>query len=100
MQKTLNLPHVRLAERVSKFKPTCSFIIMPKTTSIDKMVFSEVGDMGLIFQMTKFQPKRRPITHYVVQYVHTAQIFLTANPLCIAGMFWTLRSLIQLLNSS
>ena len=35
MPKTLNLPQVRLAERVSKFKPTCSFIIMPKTTSMD-----------------------------------------------------------------
>ena len=74
MPKTLHLPQVRLEERVSKFRPTCSFRSMPKTTSIDKMVFSEVGDMGLIFQMTKFQPKRKPITHYIVQYVHTAQM--------------------------
>lgn len=74
MPKTLHLPQVRLEERVSKFRPTCSFRSMPKTTSIDKMVFIEVGDMGLIFQVTKFQPKRRPITHYIVQYVHTAQM--------------------------
>ena len=72
MPKTLHLAQVRLAERVSKFKPNCSFIMMPKTTSIDKMVFSEVGDMSLIFPMAKFQPKSRPIAHYVVQYVHTA----------------------------
>ena len=73
---------------------------MPKTTSIDKMVFIEVGDMGLIFQVTKFQPKRRPITHYIVEYVHTAQIPMTENSLYIARLFWTLRNPIQLLSSS
>ena len=64
------------------------------------MVISEVGDIGLIFPIAKFQPKRRPIAHYVVQYVHIAQISVTANPLYIAGTFWTLKSSIQLLNSS
>ena len=45
------------------------------------MVFSEVGDMGLIFPMAEFQHKRRPIAHDMVQYVYTAQIVVIANPL-------------------
>ena len=45
------------------------------------MVSSEVGDMGLIFPMAEFQLKRRPIVHDMVQYVHTAQIPVTADPL-------------------
>ena len=52
---------------------------MPNTTSIDYMVFSEVGDMCIIFPMAEFQLKIRPIDQDMVQYVHTAQIPVTKH---------------------
>ena len=57
MLKTLHLPQVRLAERVSKFKPTCSFIIMPKMTSITKWSSVKLEIWVLSFQWLSFSPR-------------------------------------------